>query len=375
MTLGALIDVGLEPAWLRALPGELGLEGVQVSIRAVKRGEIACQKVDFTIPEQPHGRHIDQIIEMVDRTAAPRIVRQKATQAFQGIAEVEGELHGVSAAHVHLHEVGAVDAILDVVGAIWGLSELGVSRVYCGTISLGDGFVNAAHGVLPVPAPATLRLLEGQAVRPGPSGCGELVTPTGAALVRVLSEGPVPDRFTPLRSGYGAGTKELANRVNALRVILAEDVAAEDGESERLVMLATDIDDMSPELLAATSETLLDSGAVDVVLTATYMKKGRVGTRVELLARVPDVGRLEGLLFTHTSTLGVRRMNVERRALPRGQETVHILGHDVRMKLARLPNGDRRAKPEFDDVRAVARATGRSPADVAALALAALERG
>jgi uncharacterized protein (TIGR00299 family) protein len=375
MTLGALIDVGLDPDWLRALPGELGLHGVQVAITRVRRGEISCQKVDFEIPDQPHGRHIDQILEMIDRTAAPSEVRQKATEAFQGIAEVEGVLHGIPAARVHLHEVGAVDAILDIMGAIWGLSELGISRVYCGAISLGDGFVEAAHGVLPVPAPATLRLLEGQVVRPGPVGAGELVTPTGAALVRVLSSGPAPERFTPLRSGYGAGTRELANRVNALRVILADEVWVADGTAEHLVMLATDIDDMSPEMLAATSETLLESGALDVVLTATHMKKGRVGTRVELLAHGTDVARLEGLLFTHTSTLGVRRMSVERRALPRGEETVHILGHDVRMKLARLPNGERRAKPEFEDVRAVSRATGRSAADVAALALAALERG
>jgi hypothetical protein len=140
-------------------------------------------------------------------------------------------------------------------------------------------------------------------------------------------------------------------------------------------MLATDIDDMSAELLAATGEILLESGALDVVLTATHMKKGRVGTRVEVLSRGTDAGRLEELLFLHTSSLGVRRTEVVRRALPRREETVHILGHDVRLKLARLPNGERRAKPEFDDVHAVSRATGRSVSDVAALALAALERG
>jgi len=374
MTLGALIDVGLDPEWLRGLPGELGIEGVQVIIKDVKRGEIACRKVDFQIPEQPHGRHISQILRLVDGSKAPPDVRQRASAAFQGIAEVEAELHGVSPEKVHLHEVGAVDAILDVLGSIWGLSELGVSRVYCGTISLGDGFVMAAHGVLPVPAPATLRLLEGQEVRPGPEGCGELVTPTGAALVRVLSAGAVPGRYVPRRSGYGAGTKELPNRVNALRVILADDLAA-DGGAERLVLLATDIDDMSPEMLAATGDLLLDSGALDVVFTSTHMKKGRVGTRVEALARCSEVEQIESLLFTHTSTLGVRRTEVERRALPRTTERVHILGFDVRIKVARLPNGARRAKPEFDDIQAVSRATGRTLSDVSALALAALERG
>lgn len=374
MTLGALVDVGLDPEWLRALPGQVGVPDVGVVIRDVKRGEIACRKVDFEIPEQPHGRHIHQIIRLVEGTKAPQDVRQRATEAFQGIATVEAELHGVSPEKVHLHEVGAVDAILDVLGAIWGLSELGVSRVYCGTISLGDGFVRAAHGVLPVPAPATLRLLEGHAVRPGPEGCGELVTPTGAALVKVLSAGPVPGHFVPRRSGYGAGTKEFADRVNALRIILADDLPA-DGGIERLALLATDIDDMSPEMLAATCDLLLESGALDVVCTSTHMKKGRAGTRVEALVRVSDIERIESLLFGHTSTLGVRRTEVARRALPRSTETVHILGHDVRMKVARLPNGTRRAKPEFADVQAVSRATGRALSDISALALAALERG
>lgn len=374
MTLGALVDVGLERAWLEALPGGLRLDGVTVSIRSVRRGEIACQKVDFHIPEQPHGRHIDQIVELVNAARAPDRVKELAVSAFRAIAEVEGELHGVPASKVHLHEVGAVDAILDVVGAIWGLSELGVSRVYCGTVSLGDGFVRAAHGVLPVPAPATLRLLEGVAVRPGPEGSGELVTPTGAALIRVLAEGAAPERYTPRRSGYGAGTRELENRVNALRVILADPPGPDGGDTERLVMLATDIDDMPAESLADTAERLLDTGALDVVLTATHMKKGRVGTRLEVLSRVDDVERLEAELFLRSSTLGVRRMEVTRRALPRRQESVQILGHAVRLKVARLPNGEWRAKPEFDDVRAVSKATGRPSAEISALALAALER-
>src|SRR6185503_12408504 len=133
----------------------------------------------------------------------------------------EAEIHGTTMERVHLHEVGSVDAILDILGSVWGFHELGVSRVFCGTLMLGDGFVKAAHGVLPVPAPATLRLLEGLRVRPGPDGAGELVTPTGAALVRVLSSGLPPDEYVPLRSGFGAGTKDFTGRANALRVTLA----------------------------------------------------------------------------------------------------------------------------------------------------------
>src|SRR5206468_3182137 len=222
MTLGALISVGLEPDWLRALPGRLGIEGIGTEIRDVKRAGIACTKVDFDIPPQPHGRHLKQIREIVSRSEAPEGVKQRADAAFTLIAEQEAAIHGTTVERVHLHEVGAVDAILDIVGSIWGFDVLGVSRVYCGAITIGDGVVTASHGTMPVPAPATLRLLEGHVIRPGPTGAGELVTPTGAALVQVLSSGPPPREYIPLCSGFGAGTKEFAGRANALRLVVAE---------------------------------------------------------------------------------------------------------------------------------------------------------
>ena len=374
MMLGALVHVGLDPAWLRALPDRLGLDGVGVRIADVQRGMIACKKVDFDIPEQPHGRHIGEVRALLAAAPVPPSVRALADEAFTALASEEGRIHGVAMDEVHLHEVGAVDAILDVIGAIWGLSELGVSRVCCGTISLGDGFVKAAHGVLPVPAPATLRLLEGHTVRPGPDGAGELVTPTGAVLVKVLSSGRPPVRYIPRCSGYGAGTKDLLGRVNALRVTLADDATLADGRTERLVLLATDIDDMSPEHVAACADMLREGGALDVVITGTLMKKGRAGQRLEVLAGEGDAPRLEDLLFLHTSTLGVRRSMVERRVLPRATRVVEVLGHTVRIKVATLPNGTQRSKPEFDDVRAVADATGRALGDVSSLALAAAER-
>ncbi len=374
MMLGALVHVGLDPAWLEALPARLGLAGVRVRISDVQRGMIACKKVDFDVPAQPHGRHLEEIRSIVSNSELPEAVRSRADAAFTAIAEEEGKIHGISVDEVHLHEVGAVDAILDIVGAIWGLSELGVSRVCCGTISMGDGFVKAAHGVLPVPAPATLRLLEGHVVRPGPEGTGELVTPTGAALVKVLSSGPIPSRYVPRRSGYGAGSKDLLGRANALRITLADDDSSSDSDIERLVTLVTDVDDMSPELVAGCADLLRQAGALDVVLTATHMKKGRAGVRVEVLVREGSVDEMEALLFEHTTTLGVRRMVVERHSLPRAGVVVDVLGHEVRVKVATLPNGGQRRKPEYDDIWAVARATGRSMSDVSSLALAATER-
>ena len=372
--LGALLEVGLDPEWLRALPERLGLDGVEVRIQRVLRAGIACTKVDFDIPPQPHGRHIKKIREMVAAAGVPDAVRERADATFTSIAEAEGEIHGVGPEKVHLHEVGAVDAILDVVGSVWGLQLLGVDTVYCGPIVVGDGTVKAAHGILPVPAPATLKLLEGHVIRPGPEGAGELVTPTGAALVRALSSGPAPAQYTPLRSGYGAGTKEFAHRANALRITLAEPALLGGVVVESLTQLATDIDDMDGEALSALSDVLREEGALDVVLLATQMKKGRPGTRVEVLCAPSSTDRIERALFVHSSSIGVRRASVERHALPREEWTVLVHGEAVRMKRVTLPGGGTRTKPEYDDVRRLAARLGRSLREVSSEALEIAER-
>jgi hypothetical protein len=378
MTLGALIDLGLSAEWLTSLPQRLGLDGVTAHVSDVRRAGIACKKVDFEIPPQPHGRHLSHIRRIVEASGAPDGVRDRADAAFTAVTAAEAEIHGTTMDRVHLHEVGSVDAILDILGSIWGLHELGVSKVYCGTLVVGDGFVKAAHGVLPVPAPATLKLLEGFRLRSGPEGAGELVTPTGAALVRVLSSGYTPDEYTPVRSGFGAGTKDPADRPNALRIVLADEVTPArpgPGGEETLAMLATDIDDMTPEHIAAAADALRDAGALDVTCITVAMKKGRVGTRIEVLSREADAARLESMIFARTSTIGVRRSRVSRRALARDVRTVEVLGHEVRVKVSALPDGQRRAKPEYEDVRSVAEATGRSLQDVTTLARAASERG
>lgn len=378
MTLGALVDLGLSAEWLVSLPQRLGLDGVTARVSDVRRAGIACKKVDFDVPPQPHGRHLSHIRRIIEASGAPTVVRERADAAFTAVTAAEAEIHGTTMERVHLHEVGSVDAILDILGSVWGFHELGVSGVFCGTLMLGDGFVTAAHGVLPVPAPATLKLLEGLRVRSGPEGAGELVTPTGAALVRALSSGYTPLEYTPIKSGFGAGTKDPAGRPNALRIILADEVStasAEPAVGETLAILATDIDDMTAEHVAAAADGLRDAGALDVTCITVAMKKGRVGTRIEVLCRESEVTRLEAMLFARTTTIGIRQSRVVRRALARDVRTVDVLGHDVRVKVSALPDGRSRVKPEYEDVLSVAEATGRSLQDISTLARDASERG
>lgn len=376
MMLGALLDLGLDEAWLRDLPRALGLDGVTVSIARVKRAEIASCKVDFTIPPQPHGRHLRHIRAIVDASSAPQAVKDRANSAFEFLTTAEAAVHGTTVEKVHLHEVGAVDAILDVVGSIWGLSLLGVERVHCGAIALGDGFVDAAHGRMAVPAPAVARLLEGFDVRPGPPDSGELTTPTGAVLLRAVDAAALPAAYRPLKSGYGAGTKDFKGRANVLRVTLA-DVDATGGASvpaagpliEHVIVLSCEIDDMTPEYLAASATALRDAGALDVTLIPVMMKKGRPGTRIEVLSTVSLAERLAAAVLGNTTSLGVRRSTAERIVLPRELRSVEVFGHTVVTKVAALPDGTTRAKPEFDDVDRVAKATGRSHSDVYAEAM------
>ncbi len=371
MFLGALVDVGLDRKWLERLPATLGLEGTGVRIADVKRCGVHCIKVDFDIPPQPHGRPVSEIHALIDRAGTPPSVAQKAHATFAAIAETEATIHGVSTEKLHLHEVGSVDAILDIVGSIWGLELLGVQALFNTRISLGDGTVKTAHGVLPVPAPATLRLLEGLSVAHGPNGSGELTTPTGAALLKVLSKGPPPADYKPSRSGYGAGTRDIKGQLNAVRIILGESVDTFSArhhhpQTEHLHVLSADIDDMSPEELAGAAETLRAQGALDVVLLDATMKKGRPGTRVEALVRAADVAKLEEKILLQFTTLGVKRADVLRTALRRESRVVNLGGHEIRVKVSTLPDGTLRAKAEFDDLNRVAQETMRPLAELRA---------
>jgi len=359
MTLGALLSLGLPASWLEELPVRLGLSDVRVTVRDARRAGVTCKQVEFAIPPQPHGRHVGELVGLVERAPLSDWVKERAVRAFRLLGEAEGRVHGVAPDKVHLHEVGAVDAVLDIVGAIEGFERLGALVVHHFPVAVGKGWVEAAHGRLPVPAPATAILLEGLEIASGGPVEGEATTPTGAALLRVLSTGAPPDRWRMVGSGWGAGQRDPKHYPNALRILLA-DAASEAG---RVVLLATDVDDMSPEYVEPLRQALVQAGALDVQTWPVQMKKGRQGFRVEVMAPEALAEAVTAELFRHSTTAGVRRWIAERATLPRHQLTVRLDGVAVRVKV--LDGGQPRVKPEYDDVLAAAQALGRPPLEVA----------
>jgi pyridinium-3,5-bisthiocarboxylic acid mononucleotide nickel chelatase len=396
MLLGALVAAGVSPDWLRGVPARLGFPEVRIQIERVDRCGVAATKVNVLLPgglqehpSQPvesHNRHspdhgdhphrhgddesnhhqqghrrIGDLIAVVEHAELSPWVRQRAVQAFTLLGEAEGRVHGLPAAEVQLHEVGAVDAVVDIVAGIEGFEQLGITKVYNRPVALGTGWVRAAHGVIPVPAPATAILLEGLEVSSAGPVAGEATTPTGAALLRVLSSGPPPSHWRATAAGaWGAGGRNPSGYPNALRLV----IAAASAEAGDVVLLSTDMDDLSPEYLEPLREALFSAGALDVQVWATHMKKGRTGFRVEVTAPA-DADQVTAALFRHSTTAGVRRHVVERVTLPRREVQVTSSdGTAVRVKVLEGPDGPR-VKPEYDDVAAVARRTGLPAHEVA----------
>lgn len=369
MILGALIDLGVERERLESLPRRLSLSDVEVEIGRVRRCSLSATKVRFVIrggQQDMHGHHdhghsVSKLVQRIERADLSAGVKTRAVHAFELLGQAEGLVHGVEPAQVHLHEVGAADALLDIVGAAEGFEDLGAAAIYNLPVAMGNGWVDAAHGALPVPAPATVRLLEGIEVQVGGPVTGEATTPTGAALLRALSEGPPPASWRMTGSGWGAGDRDPAGYPNALRVLLAER-AAEAGVTE---VIATDVDDMSPEYLEPLRQAVLEAGAVDCQVWPTYGKKGRVNLRMEAVVPFGMGDRVAQSLFTYSPTTGIRRWSVARNTLAREEVEVEpSKGLRVRVKVSEGPSGAR-IKAEFEDVVEVARRTGMPPAEVA----------
>jgi uncharacterized protein (TIGR00299 family) protein len=396
MLLGALVSAGAPEAWLRGVPARLGVPDVVVEIGPVDRCGIRALKVnvrlpggEMELPSEPHAhpgtvphsparqhhshapsdrgphingvhrhaghRHVGELIGLVERAPLSPWVRERAVAAFRLLADAEARVHGVPAEDVALHEVGAMDALVDIVAAIEGFEQLGIREVYHRPIAVGSGWVRAAHGAIPVPAPATAVLLEGIEVAPNGPVTGEATTPTGAVLLRVLSAGQPPDRWRALSAAnWGAGGRNPAEYPNALRLIIAEPVR----EAGEVVVLSTDLDDLSPEYLDPLRDSLFAAGALDVQIWATQMKKGRTGFRIEAVTSPGDAGRVTEAFFRNSTTAGVRRVPAERTTLPRRELRLDVAGGSVRVKVLEGPGGPR-AKPEYEDVAAAALRSGQ----------------
>ena len=361
MTIAALLDLGLDETWLRDFVRHLDIAPVTVHIERVDRRGITAPHIRFEYPHEHAHRHLRHIVEIIDAANADDRVRELAKDAFARIAAAEARIHGTTIEKVHFHEVGATDAILDILCSMAGVVQLGFSDFRTRPVALGSGSVDIEHGTFPVPAPATLEILSGIAVT-GTDIPGECTTPTGAAILATLTNGrPAPDTFVPRRSGFGAGSRNPERRPNVLRLIAAD---ASETPGEALWLLQADLDDLAPEYAAAAQSALLDAGALDAVLVPVGMKKGRLGTRLEVLATEGRIAGLERLVFQATSTIGVRRWRVERSALPREEEETEWRGHRIRWKRVVLPDGTSRRKPEYEDVAAAARALGLTPYEV-----------
>ncbi|MGD0015532.1 MAG: nickel pincer cofactor biosynthesis protein LarC, partial [Bryobacteraceae bacterium] len=326
--------------------------GAGFEFEKTKRGSIAATKFHVLGGDHQRHRRLSHILEIVGAAALPGRVKQNAAAIFRRLAEVEAAVHGVPVEHVHFHEVGAVDSICDIVGACLGFELLGIEEIHSSPLNLGSGTVQTEHGVLPVPAPATAALLQGQPVYArGPEV--ELTTPTGAAIAAALAcrFGAMP----PMRIsavGYGAGGRDLPEQPNVLRVLIGEKSGA--SEATMVSVLEANIDDSSPEVLGFALERLLGAGALDATLTPLIMKKGRPGVLLRVIARPEDQEALAQLVFAETSTLGLRVYPAERRVQARSIVEVSTPHGKVRVKVS----ADGRYAPEYEDCRRLALATG-----------------
>ncbi|MCD4690496.1 nickel pincer cofactor biosynthesis protein LarC [bacterium] len=355
MIVGALLDAGLDLEELKAELSKLGLKGHRESAGRVERVAITGTKFDVETDETGHGRTVAEIARLLEESTLSDDVRATVTAVVGEIGRVESRIHGRPLDELHLHETSGLDSIVDIVASVAGLKMLGVEAVSASKIHVGTGFVECAHGTLPVPAPATIALLKGIPVY-SRGVESELTTPTGAALIRVLAEdfGAMPEMRVEA-VGYGAGAREL-EIPNMLRVVIGETSEAP-FETDEVVLIEANLDDMNPEYFGHASDLLRERGAIDVYLTPVYMKKGRPGTMLTVLAPKDHVDGVVTTLFEETTTLGVRMSSVQRKKLAREVIDVKTSFGIVGVKLGRSGSRVVSIAPEYEDCRKAARAS------------------
>ena len=353
MTLGAFISAGMAVDELLAEIGKLHLQGVELEVSHVIRNGITAVKLDVVISSvEKHHRYLKDIVNIIDESSLSERVKENAKKIFIVIAKAEAKVHNIEVEKIHFHEVGALDSIVDIVGTAICLEHLGIEKIYSSPVRLGSGgFADTEHGKLPIPTPATIEILkEYPAILTDIPF--ELTTPTGAAIIRTLSSGVLStEQFTVERIGYGAGTREFSAFPNVLRIMIGE--LSTEYEKDNAVLIETNIDNMNPEIYPYVIEKLLSGGAHDAYMTPIIMKKGRPGILLSVISPQQKTEDMLEVLFSQTSTLGVRILPTERRKLHRDLQEVRTTLGVVKVKAVTL-NGKVRLIPEYEECRRIA---------------------
>ena len=367
MIVGALVDAGVSIEHLESQLRTLPISGYEIGARKITKQGLSATKFDVRFDEQQPHRNLGEVTRIIrSGKLEPRTVEQ-ACSIFERLAQAEATVHATTVDKVHFHEVGAIDAIVDVVGSCLALRDLGIERIMCSPIPTGSGTVRCAHGLLPVPAPATALLLKGVPIA-GTDEVGELTTPTGAAILTSLASSFGPCGGLCIEHiGYGAGLREGRQRPNVLRVMVGQ--AAQRPASDQIAVLEASIDDQSPEILGYAVERLIEQGALDAYMQPIYMKKGRPGVLLTVLCAAHQIDAMEAVVFAETSTFGIRRQLMQRTTLDRRFETVSLPDGDVRIKVGSRNGQVTTVSPEFEDCRILAEKSGRSVRQVMSLAL------
>ena len=357
MILGALIAAGVDPAALREQLERLNVEGFSVEFETVTRSGLSATYARVETRDERKHRHLSDIKRIIDGSGVSENAKKLSIEIFSRLAEAEARVHDEPVEHVHFHEVGALDAIVDIVGAAICFDLLQIDRFVCSPLHVGSGTIRMAHGRFPVPPPAVAELLKGVPFYSTDIE-GELLTPTGAAIITTVCKefGPIP-RMTADATGYGAGTREYKDFPNVLRVMIGETEVIE-ATGERLFMIETNIDDLSPQILGHVMDRAFELGALDCYFTPVQMKKNRPGVLLSVLCERDRKEQLVNLLFTETTTLGVRSYEVERRALRRSVVRVETQYGPIDVKVGHLNGHVVNEMPEFEQVRAAAMKAG-----------------
>ncbi|MFC1822777.1 nickel pincer cofactor biosynthesis protein LarC [Thermodesulfobacteriota bacterium] len=363
MFLGALLDAGLSPEELRKALLTLPLEGFSIEIRKEQRNHLAGTRFIVHVEQKKqHRRGLKEVKKIIEESAFSQVVKDGGLKIFDSLALVESRAHHCAPEDVHFHEIGAVDSIIDILGTLYGVEALGVSELFCSALPVGSGFVETSHGRLPVPAPATLTLLEGVPIYD--SGLKyELVTPTGAALLKGLVKifGPMPT-MTVRGSGYGVGSRELHDRPNLLRLVLGDQ--QHEQQCETVVILEANLDNTNPEWLGFLMERLFESGALDAVFFPVQMKKNRPGILVQVMGRPWQRDALMDILFRESTTLGVRFRYSQRKILKRSIVEVDSPWGKLKVKKVFGPDGSPFFMPEYEACRKIAEKNGLPIKDI-----------